>query len=60
MTGAGWGGCIVALVPLSKVDAFIAGIKEDYYQNLEAAKGKDLNGFIFKTGPGAGAYIIDC
>eukprot|EP00095_Tigriopus_kingsejongensis_P011971 maker-scaffold906_size82779-snap-gene-0.11 protein:Tk11971 transcript:maker-scaffold906_size82779-snap-gene-0.11-mRNA-1 annotation:"n-acetylgalactosamine kinase-like" len=57
LTGAGWGGCIVALVPEAKVQSFIQGIKTDYFSNLPSAQGKDLDSFIFPTRPGAGAAI---
>ena len=57
LTGAGWGGCIVALVRTSHVEAFIKGLVGDYYSSLKAAEGKDQAGFIFPTKPGGGAEI---
>ena len=57
LTGAGWGGCIVALVEENKTDAFIEALKVSYYGNLEAAKGKSLDEVIFKTEPGQGALL---
>merc|ERR1712141_529015 len=32
LTGAGWGGCIVALVPESQTDQYINFLQANYYQ----------------------------
>ena len=40
-----------------KTDAFIAGLKKDYFDDLEAAKAKNLEEAVFKTQPGEGAVI---
>jgi galactokinase len=58
LTGAGWGGCIVALVRTEQVEGFIKGLVGDYYSLLDAAKGKDQHEFIFPTKPGGGAEIF--
>lgn len=61
LTGAGWGGCIVALVPKPKVDSFIKAIKESYYhQGLGMTSSTNLDSIIFPTQPGAGAAIYMC
>lgn len=54
LTGAGWGGCTVSLVPEEKVDEFIQKVKEGYtpYHNLE---GEALHEVIFATKPSSGA-----
>ena len=57
LTGAGWGGCIVALVPTDHVDVFIKGLVDDYYSTLDAAKGRKQSEFVFPTRPGGGAEI---
>lgn len=31
LTGAGWGGCVVALIDESQKEPFIAAIKKDFY-----------------------------
>ena len=49
MTGAGWGGCIVALVRTVFLDSFIQGLEKDYYADLPAAQGKDKSEFVFPT-----------
>jgi N-acetylgalactosamine kinase len=54
VTGAGWGGCAVALVAEDQVPAFIEKIKVGYeeYKNLdEAAFGEA----VFATKPSSGA-----
>lgn len=58
LTGAGWGGCIVALVPQDRVEQYIDGIKSDYFSDLDAAAGQDLQNFIFASQPGDGARIF--
>jgi len=54
ISGAGWGGCTVSLVPEDKVDGFIQKVKETYprYQNLDK---QSLDEAIFATKPGSGA-----
>ena len=54
LTGAGWGGCTVSLVPEEKVDEFIQKVKEGYtpYHNFE---GDALHEVIFATKPSSGA-----
>ncbi|KAF8833377.1 GHMP Kinase, C-terminal domain-containing protein, partial [Paxillus ammoniavirescens] len=56
VTGAGWGGCIVPLVDETKVDLFIAKIKENYgpYQDL---KGEALQEVIFVTKPSSSVCV---
>ena len=57
LTGAGWGGCIVALVPEERLSDFVKGLQTDYYDKLEAANGKKTSEYLFPTQPGAGACI---
>ncbi|KAF7432768.1 galactokinase [Pleurotus ostreatus] len=56
VTGAGWGGCTVSLVPEAIVDSFIAKVKETYgpYKDLE---GDRLGEVIFATTPSSGACV---
>ncbi|KAJ7649836.1 Galactokinase [Roridomyces roridus] len=56
LTGAGWGGCTVSLVPESQVEAFIKQVSERYppYQGLE---GEKLSEVIFATRPSSGACV---
>ena len=48
---------MVALVPENGVNDFINHLKENYYQYLPAASGRDLDQVIFATQPGSGAAI---
>ncbi len=59
LTGAGWGGCSVALVPKDRVDAYLAGMKKDYYDGLEVAAKATPASYIFPTQPGRGAAVYD-
>lgn len=54
LTGAGWGGCAVALVPPDNVDKFVQKLKEEFYTEHGVEK---LETFVFATSPNAGASI---
>jgi N-acetylgalactosamine kinase len=53
LTGAGFGGCTVNLVPEDKADLLMEGLRKEYYTNRtqEAASGE----FLFKTAATKGA-----
>ncbi|PSR85071.1 Galactokinase [Actinidia chinensis var. chinensis] len=61
LTGAGWGGCAVALVRESIVPQFILNLKEQFYQS-RIEKGviekNDLGIYVFSSKPSSGAAII--
>ncbi|KAF8626931.1 hypothetical protein AX17_006431 [Amanita inopinata Kibby_2008] len=60
LTGAGWGGCTVSLVPEGKVESFIAGMIKSYqpYRELELEVGRGgLEEVIFATRPSKGACV---
>ena len=59
LTGAGWGGCIVALVAKDNLQNYIESIKSEYYSTLNSiSTDKDcLDSVIFPTKPGPGAQI---
>ncbi|OMJ29507.1 Galactokinase [Smittium culicis] len=58
LTGAGWGGCTISLVPESTVDNFIKDVKEKYYaKHYPNLTPEELNNSIFSTKPGSGMYI---
>ena len=61
LTGAGWGGCIVALVTKDNLRNYIEGIKSDYYATLNSihAREERLDAVIFPTQPGPGAQIFE-
>ncbi|KAM3609038.1 uncharacterized protein V6R79_008973 [Siganus canaliculatus] len=57
LTGAGWGGCAVSMVPGEKVDSFLKAVRESYYlpDPRRAAMEKQS---LFVSKPGAGAAIL--
>lgn len=58
LTGAGWGGCIVALCPKDKAEDYIEMLKEDFYSkqcNVDKDKAKH---YVFATTPNHGAIIF--
>ncbi|XP_068659747.1 galactokinase-like [Aristolochia californica] len=63
LTGAGWGGCAVALVKESLVPQFIMNLKESYYQ-ARIEKGiinkNDIGLYVFASKPSSGAAILKC
>ncbi|XP_048515216.1 N-acetylgalactosamine kinase isoform X1 [Athalia rosae] len=56
LTGAGWGGCAVALTTDDNVDGFLEALKEKFYRrrNVEPT---EANGLLFPTEPNQGAAI---
>mmetsp|Transcript_19416 Transcript_19416/g.18522 ORF Transcript_19416/g.18522 Transcript_19416/m.18522 type:complete len:107 (+) Transcript_19416:467-787(+) len=64
LTGAGWGGCCVSLVPKADVPSFIEKLQKDYYLK-EREKGRelwitdDLNRYLFASQAAMGACILD-
>lgn len=61
LTGAGWGGCAVALVKESIVPQFILNLKESFYMS-RIEKGiihkNDLGLYVFASKPSSGAAIF--
>nr|CAI5863238.1 unnamed protein product [Callosobruchus analis] len=57
LTGAGWGGCTVALVKNEKLHDYIEHLKETFYKKYY--DGDDLDKFIFATAPMSGACIYE-
>ncbi|XP_075998003.1 N-acetylgalactosamine kinase [Genypterus blacodes] len=57
LTGAGWGGCAVSMVPSEKVESFLQAVSEAYYQPdpRRAAMEKQS---LFVTKPGGGAAVL--
>ncbi len=54
LTGAGFGGCTVSLVPDSVLDSFVEGVTEDFYKPL----GDIPENAMFASRPGSGACIL--
>ncbi|KAL2244329.1 galactokinase [Sesamum indicum] len=62
LTGAGWGGCAVALVKESIVPQFILKLKEQYYKSRidkGVIKKNDVDLYIFASKPSSGAAIVE-
>ncbi|CAL1413000.1 unnamed protein product [Linum trigynum] len=61
LTGAGWGGCAVALVKEAIVPQFILNLKDKFYQS-RIEKGvinkSDLGLYVFASKPSSGAAIL--
>lgn len=57
LTGAGWGGCAVSMVPSEKVESFLRKVRELYYtpDSRRAALEKQS---LFVSKPGSGAAIL--
>ena len=54
LTGAGWGGCVVALVHHQAVDEFVRHVPAAYEKKL----GRRANLFPCSAGPGAGLVAL--
>uniref|UniRef100_A0A5B7AA30 Putative galactokinase 1 n=1 Tax=Davidia involucrata TaxID=16924 RepID=A0A5B7AA30_DAVIN len=61
LTGAGWGGCTVALVKENIVPQFILNLKEQFYQSRidkEVINKNELGLYVFASKPSNGAAIF--
>ncbi len=57
LTGAGWGGCAVSLIPKESLENFLSNLREYYYfksQDLEIA----FFSSAFATKPSEGIFIV--
>ena len=57
LTGAGWGGCMVALVPPEKLTQFTEHLQSKYYSEMPSAKNRQLQSYFFQSSPGEGAEV---
>ncbi|XP_077173361.1 N-acetylgalactosamine kinase isoform X1 [Paroedura picta] len=57
LTGAGWGGCTVSMVPADNLESFLANVKEAYYKDRDQRLTLDENS-LFATNPGGGAMVF--
>ncbi|KAJ3296275.1 galactokinase [Rhizoclosmatium sp. JEL0117] len=58
LTGAGWGGCTVSLVPEELVDSFIKKVTDGYYAKHQSDL-TNIGDWIFATTPGVGAVVLE-
>lgn len=56
LTGAGWGGCSVHLVPADKVDAVKEALEREYYSKLELSE-EQKEGAVVVSKPGVGSAL---
>lgn len=56
LTGAGWGGCSVSMVPVNQVESFLVNVKDKYYSK-SPARNAQIDTALFATQPGGGAAI---
>lgn len=56
LTGAGWGGCIVALCPKDSVKDYVNYLKKEFYE--KQFESGDIENCIFITTPSRGAVIF--
>ncbi|XP_032337110.1 N-acetylgalactosamine kinase isoform X4 [Camelus dromedarius] len=57
LTGAGWGGCTVSIVPVDKLPSFLANVHEAYYQRSNRSLAPEKQS-LFATKPGGGALVF--
>eukprot|EP01087_Luapelamoeba_hula_P009299 TRINITY_DN2399_c0_g1_i1.p1 TRINITY_DN2399_c0_g1~~TRINITY_DN2399_c0_g1_i1.p1 ORF type:complete len:517 (-),score=75.24 TRINITY_DN2399_c0_g1_i1:121-1644(-) len=59
LTGAGWGGWTISLVPTSQLDSFFAQVGRFYDAAVQAdPTSKSLDHYLLATSPGSGATIL--
>uniref|UniRef100_A0A8C8SPI6 Galactokinase 2 n=1 Tax=Pelusios castaneus TaxID=367368 RepID=A0A8C8SPI6_9SAUR len=56
LTGAGWGGCTVSMVPTEQLSTFLTNVKEAYYKSSDQRL--TLENSLFATKPGGGALVF--
>ncbi|XP_076801144.1 N-acetylgalactosamine kinase-like isoform X1 [Clavelina lepadiformis] len=54
LTGAGWAGCAVSLVPVNNMDSFMVLVKKGFYSDMDE---NTLQNVLFPTEPGSGAAV---
>ena len=60
LTGAGWGGCSVHLVPADKVDAVTSAWEKEYYSKMElTAEQKEKAVVVSRPGSGGAVFVVD-
>ncbi|XP_008830016.1 N-acetylgalactosamine kinase isoform X4 [Nannospalax galili] len=57
LTGAGWGGCTVSIVPADMLPNFLTNVHEAYYQRNSSSIALEKQS-LFATKPGGGALVF--
>ncbi|WFD05743.1 galactokinase [Malassezia vespertilionis] len=61
LTGAGWGGCAVHLVPRAKLSHVLDGLKKEYYaKRFPLRSDAQVQDALFATEPARGACVFQC
>ncbi|EED19549.1 galactokinase [Talaromyces stipitatus ATCC 10500] len=58
LTGAGWGGCTVHMLPRSKVEAVSKALHEEYYSKLSGLTQEQLSEAIVISKPSNGSFLV--
>ncbi|OBS69881.1 hypothetical protein A6R68_01577, partial [Neotoma lepida] len=56
LTGAGWGGCTVSIVPADMLSSFLTNVHEAYYRRNSLSLALEKHS-LFATKPGGGALL---
>ena len=60
LTGAGWGGCSVHLVPADKVEAVKEAWEREYYSKMELSEEqKEAAVVVSKPGSGSAIFVVE-
>lgn len=60
LTGAGWGGCSVHLVPADKVEAVKEAWEKEYYSKMNLTEEqKEAAVVVSKPGGGSAVYVVE-
>ncbi|XP_068239346.1 N-acetylgalactosamine kinase isoform X2 [Palaemon carinicauda] len=59
LTGAGWGGCMVAMVKEEMADEYKKLLVKDYFSHEPTANNKDISSILFSSHPSPGACIYE-
>jgi galactokinase len=60
LTGAGWGGCSVHLVPADKIEAVKEAWEKDYYSKMNlTAEQKEAAVVVSKPGSGSAVFVVE-
>ncbi|XP_049988966.1 N-acetylgalactosamine kinase isoform X4 [Alexandromys fortis] len=57
LTGAGWGGCTVSIVPTDMLPSFLTNVHEAYYRRNSSSLALEKHS-LFATKPGGGALVF--
>ena len=56
LTGAGWGGCAVSLVPEALINDFMKKVSSGFFTE-DRLKGRKLEDVLFNSSPASGACL---